>query len=234
MLDLKQPPSHPLVAASILSADFADMGADCERVLHLGADLLHLDVMDGHFVGNLTMGADMIAALRRRLPEVFLDTHLMVDHPAMYIEPFAKAGANHFSFHLEVCDPVRARHAHVGALIKSIHDHGMTAGLVVNPLTDIQGVEPYLDQLDLLLVMSVHPGKSGQSFLPETLEKTRWLAHHVGLDTRIQMDGGLNPYTAVDAAAAGCDVMVTASALFGAEDPQGVIDAFHAAPIGRS
>ncbi len=223
MLKLNEKPAAPLIAASILSADFGHMVADCRDVLGRGADLLHVDVMDGHFVGNLTMGADMIAALRRHLPDVFLDVHLMVDQPGLYVEPFAQAGANLFTFHLEVCDPIRARHTDAAALIDAIHAAGMSAGMSINPLTDPRGLEPYLNELDLVLLMSVHPGKSGQAFIPQSLDKARWLAARLGPGTRLEMDGGLSPQTAPGALAAGVDVLVTASALFGAPDRSAVI-----------
>lgn len=232
MLDLKQQPGHPLVAASILSADFGDMAADCRRVLDLGADLLHVDVMDGHFVPNLTMGADMIRGLRRHLPDVYLDVHLMVERPQEYVEAFAEAGANQFAFHAEVCPPGDGG-AQGLALIERIHALGMDAGVVVNPPTPVQAVEPYLDAVDLVLVMSVNPGRSGQSFMPEVLEKTRWVAQRVGPATRVEMDGGLSPSTAPLAVEAGADTLVTASALFGSDDPKRVIEAFHACKLAR-
>lgn len=236
MLDLKQQPKHPLVAASILSADFGDMAADCRRVLDLGADLLHVDVMDGHFVPNLTMGADMIRGLRRHLPDTYLDVHLMVEKPGDYAEPFAEAGANQFAFHVEVCDTQRdARDGGIDghALIERIHGLGMDAGLVINPATPVAAVEPYLESLDLVLVMSVVPGRSGQAFMPGVLDKAYWLAGRLPGTTRIEMDGGLSPTTAPRAAAAGVDTMVTASALFGSDDPKRVIEAFHACKLAR-
>ena len=231
ILDLRTPPTHPLLAASILSADFGDMAGDCQRVLDLGADLLHVDVMDGHFAPNLTMGADMIKGVRKHLPHVNLDVHLMVEDPGHYAEPFAKAGANNFAFHVEVCDTMRDGGTDGHALIEKIHALGMTAGIVINPPTDVQTLEPYLDAVDLVLVMSVNPGFSGQSFMPEVLDKARWIKDRVGSDTRIEMDGGLNPQTAPLAVAAGVDTLVTASALFGADDPKAVIEAFHACPL---
>lgn len=233
ILDLRTPPTHPLVAASILSADFGDMAADCRRVLDLGADLLHVDVMDGHFAPNLTMGVDMIKGVRRHLPSVNLDVHLMVEKPQDYVEAFAKAGASNFAFHVEVCNTVREGGIDGHALIKRIHELGMTAGIVVNPPTDVQTLKPYLDAVDLVLVMSVNPGFSGQSFMPEVLDKARWVKERVGSDTRIEMDGGLSPKTAPLAVAAGVDTLVTASALFGADDPRAVIEAFHACPLVR-
>jgi ribulose-phosphate 3-epimerase len=219
------------LAASILSADFGDMAADCQRVLDLGADLLHVDVMDGHFAPNLTMGVDMIKGVRKHLPSVNLDVHLMVEDPGHYVEAFAKAGASNFAFHVEVCNSVCEGGIDGHALIKRIHDLGMTAGIVVNPPTEVQTLEPYLDAVDLVLIMSVNPGFSGQSFMPEVLEKARWVKERVDANTRIEMDGGLNPETAPLAVEAGVDTLVTASALFGADDPKAVIDAFHACPL---
>lgn len=230
-LDLRTPPTRPLVAASILSADFGDMARDCRRVLDLGADLLHVDVMDGHFAPNLTMGADMIKGVRKHLPGVNLDVHLMVEKPADYLEAFAKAGASHFSLHVEVCDTQRDGGVDGLALIDQIHKLGMTAGIVVNPPTEAQTLEPYLQAVDLVLIMSVNPGFSGQSFMPEVLDKARWVRERVDANTRVEMDGGLNPQTAKLAAAAGVDTMVTASALFGSDDPKTVIDAMHACPL---
>ncbi|MEM6507325.1 MAG: ribulose-phosphate 3-epimerase [Planctomycetota bacterium] len=233
ILDLRTPPTHPLVAASILSADFGAMAADCQRVLGLGADLLHVDVMDGHFAPNLTMGVDMIKGVRKHLPTVNLDVHLMVEDPEHYLEPFAKAGASNFAFHVEVCNAVRGGGIDGHALIEKIHALGMTAGVVINPPTDVESLEPYLDAVDLVLVMSVNPGFSGQSFMPEVLDKARWIKQRVDANTRIEMDGGLNPQTAPLAVGAGVDTLVTASALFGADDPKAVIDAFHACALSR-
>lgn len=233
ILDLRTPPTHPLVAASILSADFGAMAADCQRMLDRGVDLLHVDVMDGHFAPNLTMGVDMIKGVRKHLPSVHLDVHLMVEDPAHYLEPFAKAGANNFAFHVEVCDTMCKGGIDGHALIQRIHELGMTAGIVINPPTEVQTLEPYLDAVDLVLVMSVNPGFSGQSFMPEVLDKARWIKERVGPNTRIEMDGGLNPQTAPLAVQAGVDTLVTASALFGADDPQAVINAFHACPLAK-
>ncbi len=231
MLTLTEKPARPLVAASILSADFGRMVADCEDVLARGADLLHVDVMDGHFVPNLTMGADMIRGLRRHLPDTYLDVHLMVERPGEYVEPFAQAGANMFTFHLEVCQPQRPDGADAAELIERIHAAGMDAGMAVNPPTAAAPLEPWLSQLELVLVMSVNPGRSGQRFMPEVLDKARWAAARIGDRTRLEMDGGLNPQTGGQAVAAGVDVLVSASALFGAEDRAAVIQAMHA--LGR-
>jgi len=230
-LDLRTPPTHPLVAASILSADFGRMVDDCQRMIDLGTDLLHVDVMDGHFAPNLTMGADMIRGVRRHLPHVNLDVHLMVEKPEDYLEQFADAGASHFSFHVEVCDRLRAGGVDGHRLIEQIRTLGMTAGIVINPPTRVEVLEPYLEAVDLVLIMSVNPGFSGQSFMPDMLDKARWVSERVARHTRVEMDGGLSPKTAPLAVTAGVDTLVTASALFGSDDPKAVIDAFHACPL---
>lgn len=233
MLDITRRPDKPLIAASILSADFGDMARDCADVLGKGADLLHIDVMDGHFVPNLTMGADMIRGIRRHFADVFLDVHLMVERPGDYVDSFAEAGANLFSFHVEVCKPMRPDGINAGELINRIRDAGMHPGMVVNPPTTVAqleaGIGPYLDDLSLVLVMSVNPGRSGQKFIPDVLEKTRWLKAHVKENTRIEMDGGLSVETTPKAVAAGADTIVTASALFGSDDRAAVIRAMKAA-----
>ncbi|HYE61519.1 MAG TPA: ribulose-phosphate 3-epimerase [Phycisphaerales bacterium] len=198
-----------MVAPSVLSADFANMETDCRAAMAAGADLLHLDVMDGHFVPNLTMGPDLCRCLRKALPQAYLDVHLMVTNPGMFIEPFAKAGANHFAFHVEVTPPDQ-----VEPMIARIRSLGMQAGLVINPPTPVEKILPFVHLPDLVLVMSVNPGFSGQSFIASALDKTRAIAAKLRKDQRLQMDGGVTPANAHIVREAGCDVMVTGSALF--------------------
>lgn len=208
-------PQRPLISASVLSADFGHLVDESRAILEAGAEMLHLDVMDGHFVPNLTMGPDLCAGLRRHLPDAFLDVHLMVTDPAMFVEPFAKAGANLFTFHIEA--------AHIGGfdvreLADRIHNLDMAAGLAINPPTDVDVILPHLDAFDMILVMSVDPGYSGQSFISDVLAKTKTIRENLRDDQRLQMDGGVDPTTARECEAHGCDIFAAASALFKRDD----------------
>ncbi len=200
------------LAPSILSADFAYLADQVARVAP-EADLLHVDVMDGHFVPNLTIGPPVVAALRERT-ELFLDCHLMVDNPQVLMADFAAAGADRCIVHVELGDP--------RPLFAQMRGLGLGVGLVLSPPTPVGAVLGYLDDIDLLLVMSVNPGWGGQSFIPEVLDKVR-VARRViderGLAVEIEIDGGMQEQTAPLAAAAGVDIVVAGSAIFHADDP---------------
>jgi len=203
--------AHKL-APSILSADFARLGDEVARVAP-ESDLLHVDVMDGHFVPNLTIGPPVVASLREHT-EVFLDCHLMVDNPGDLLDDFAKAGADRCIVHVELGDP-RPHFSRLRAM-----DVGV--GLTLNPETPVDAVLPYLEEIDLLLVMSVHPGFGGQSFIAEVLDKVRVARRAIDereLPVEIEIDGGINEATARLAAEAGVDILVAGSAIFHADDP---------------
>lgn len=205
-------PARPLVAPSILSADFGDMAADCSHVLSpdgAAADLLHVDVMDGHFVPNLTMGPDMVRGIKRHLPDAFCDVHLMVTNPEMFLEPFAKAGAGHCTFHIE-----RVQGAEATRLADRCRQLGMTAGICLNPPTPVDEVLRVVDAFDLVLVMSVNPGFSGQKFIADVLPKADAIRKRLRDRQRLEIDGGVSPENAAQVRNAGIDVIVAASAIF--------------------
>jgi ribulose-phosphate 3-epimerase len=210
------------LAPSILSADFAELAAEVERVTE-AADLLHVDVMDGHFVPNLTIGPVVVSALRKHT-ELFLDCHLMVDNPQVLLGEFAEAGADRCIVHVELGDP--------RPLFDELRERNLGVGLVLNPETPVDAVLPYLDEIDLLLVMSVHPGWGGQHFIADVLDKVRVVRGEIdqrGLDVEIEIDGGINVDTAPSAAEAGVDILVAGSAVFGAPDPLAAARAIRAA-----
>jgi ribulose-phosphate 3-epimerase len=214
------------LAPSILSADFSRLGQEVARVTP-EADLLHVDVMDGHFVPNLTIGPPVVASLRPHT-ELFLDCHLMVENPDVLLDDFAKAGADRCIVHVELGDP--------RALFERMRDLGIGVGLVCNPPTPVDAVLPYLDEIDLLLVMSVNPGFGGQSFIPDVLDKVRVARAEIdarGLPVEIEIDGGINVETAPLAVEAGCDILVAGSAIFHATDPLAAARAIRAAAVRR-
>ncbi len=201
---------------SILSADFARLGEEVADVIAAGADGIHVDIMDGHFVPNLTMGPALVKSLRARFADVYFDVHLMVDQPQRFVGPFADAGADCLTFHIEATAGRDEHDEH--ALIRQIRSAGCEAGIVVNPPTPIDAIAHLIDQVDMVLIMSVNPGFSGQSFMPEVLDKARFVAERKAGHVRLQMDGGINEQTVAEVRQAGVDTLVAASAVFGTED----------------
>lgn len=209
------------IAPSILSADFAYLAQDCRDVLNAGADWLHIDVMDGDFVPNLSLGIPVLAGLSKAV-DAFYDVHLMIRRPLEYIEAFARAGADLITFHLEADSDVEKT-------IEAIHAAGCKAAVSVKPATPVEEVFPYLDRLDMVLIMSVEPGFGGQKFMPQAMDKIAALRERAGDGLMIQVDGGVDANTAPLCTRAGADVLVAGSAVFGKKDRKEAISAIRSA-----
>ncbi|MCP5463997.1 MAG: ribulose-phosphate 3-epimerase [Deltaproteobacteria bacterium] len=207
-----------IIAPSILSADFSKLGEEVQSVDQAGADWIHVDVMDGHFVPNITIGPLVVEAVRK-VTQKPLDVHLMIENPERYIEAFVQAGANWVSVHQE-------EGYHLDRTIQLIKSFGAKAGIALNPATAVDTVFPLLNQLDYVLIMTVNPGFGGQKFIPYCLDKVRRLRDQIkkeNLPTKIQVDGGVNSKTIADVKAAGAEIFVAGSAVFGANDYQQAI-----------
>jgi len=210
-----------LIAPSILSADFSKLGDEVRAVEKAGADWIHIDVMDGHFVPNITIGPLVLDAVRK-VTNLPLDVHLMIENPEKYIQAFVDAGADLITVQVEAC-------VHLNRLIQMIHQAGIKAGAVLNPSTPLTTIEWDLDNLELVMLMGVNPGFGGQKFIPSTLKKVRALRKIIqarGLATLIEMDGGVSKKTIKEISDAGVDVLVSGSAIFGTDDYTETIKAF--------
>jgi len=210
-----------LIAPSILSADFSKLGDEIRAVENAGADWIHVDVMDGHFVPNITMGPIVVKAVKN-VTSLPIDVHLMIENPDNYIPDFAKAGATHISIHVEAC-------AHLNRSIQFIKEFDASAGVVLNPSTPLSSIEWVLEYLDYIEIMSVNPGFGGQAFIENSLDKIRVLRAMIqerGLSTLIQIDGGVNEKTIAEISEAGVDVFVSGSAIFSSPDYKKTIDSY--------
>jgi len=209
---------HLMIAPSILSADFTRLGEEITQVVAAGADVIHIDVMDGHFVPNITIGPLVVEAVRR-ITTAPLDVHLMISHPDQYLEAFAEAGADWITVHVETCH-------HLHRTIDAIKKLGKKAGAVLNPATPLSSLDHILDDLDLVMLMSVNPGFGGQKFIPSAIAKVRELKAMIearGLQTGIEIDGGVSPATIGEIARAGANIFVAGSAVFSQDNYAAII-----------
>ena len=207
------------ISPSVLAADLSNLAAEVKDIELAGADMVHLDVMDGMFVTNISFGLPVIKSLRAKSNMIF-DVHLMIDSPEIYASRFIDAGADILTFHLEACK-------NPSELLSAIRDEGVMAAISIKPDTPCEDVYPYLDQCDMVLVMTVEPGYGGQALIPETLEKVRKIKAEIlgrGLSTLVQVDGGINVDNAGEAVSAGADILVAGSSVFGKTDRKAAID----------
>ncbi|GJM43824.1 MAG: ribulose-phosphate 3-epimerase [Gemmatimonadota bacterium] len=205
--------SRPLVAPSLLSADFSALAQSLRRVEDAGADLLHVDIMDGMFVPNISFGPAMVETVRG-ITSLFLDVHLMIEDPIRYVDAFASAGADGITVHVEACE-------NVAATLEAIREHSLRPGITLKPGTPFTDIEPFLELVELVLIMTVEPGFGGQSYLEDQepkLSRARQLRSAAGHDFVIEVDGGIGTATARRAVSAGAEILVAGSALFGAPD----------------
>lgn len=212
------------IAPSILSADFSKLGEEIQDVEKGGADYIHVDVMDGHFVPNITIGPMIVRAIRP-ITSLPLDVHLMIENPETYIDEFADAGSDIITVHQEACP-------HLHRTIQQIKSHGIKAGVVINPATPAEAIKPVLQDVDLVLLMTVNPGFGGQSFISSVVPKIRQIAEwrqELGLNFEIEIDGGVKPDTASICTAAGADVLVAGSAIYNHENREAAISAIREA-----
>lgn len=208
------------ISPSVLSADFSVLGAEVENIKNAGAEMAHLDVMDGMFVSNISFGFPIISSLRK-VTDMFLDVHLMIENPERYIERFLDSGADLITFHIEATDDV-------DGCIDMIKKRGKMASISIKPNTPVEAVYPYLEKCDMILVMTVEPGYGGQALIPFCLDKVRTLRNEItkrGLSVDIQVDGGINEKTAAAAREAGANILVAGSAVFNSKDRKAAIDA---------